>query len=171
MESTHNNGWHGVNFILALIAIIIIIILLIAFYEHRNDIELFGFGWRITNGTTTASTDSFIINSNSMYIGQSSQDVTLTLQQGRDFIGGVFGVKNNTTNTNITVVPASGVVVRANQVPVVAPGVFAEWVLTSTGYLRLDNPTAVAPVTPPSGSNVANSVGGVQNPLSNLVAI
>jgi len=175
MESDHHSTWHGINFIMALIAIIIIIILLIVVYDHRSDVEQYALGWRIVNGTTTGSTDSFFANTNTLYIGESDKDLTLTLEKGSDFIGGVVGVKNNTTNKNITVVAGKGITFQENQIPLVTPGVFSEWLLTSTGYLRLDNPIVeIGVITPPeapltSGSNVSNVSSGVQNPLTNAI--
>lgn len=165
--------WHGLNFVIALIAVILIIIFSVIIFQHRSDVEQYALGWRVVNGTTTGSSENFIADTNTMYIGQSSQDLTLTLQKGTDFIGGVIGIKNNTTNTNITIVPGTGVVLEPNQVPVVTSGAFSEWLLTEKGYLRLDNPTGLVqiglPSTPIEEPIINNNGGSIQNPLTGLV--
>ena len=171
-----SNNWHGINFIISLVAIIIIIIVLFVIFDHRRDVEQFALGWRLANGTTTGTTDTFITNTNTMYIGQSSQDVTLTLRSGDDFIGGVIGFKNNTTNTNILLTPESNVIIADNQVLVIAPGAFSEWILTNNGYLRLDNQFALQSLTPVPlqqpiiNLNPSSAVSTVQNPLKNVVS-
>lgn len=155
---TKYSGWHIANFIIILIVIIVITLIFIEIYNHRALSRGLLLGWNVVEGVTNQSSDIFVVNVGNLYIGQSDQDLNLNLTEGLSWIGGQFGIKNDTVDKTIKLLPGAGVKIRPEQNLTVLPGVFSTWVYTNEGILRLDK-------TGPSLSNISDNFSPIQNSL------
>ncbi len=125
--------------ILAIVAIILAIILWANNAARHNSIGNNGITLNIQKGVTSGSTDAMVTGGNNLYIGQSSEALSLTIsandanKEGREIF-----IKNNSAQ-NITLKGGTGVTLSDGRLNLtVTPGQTAAFVgLGGNSFLRL----------------------------------
>ena len=134
------NGFSWFNLFLIIIIIIIIIAAVIIFSSHRNSLTLYGVAYVIQTGPTSGSTDTMVLDGNKMYIAQTNQPLTLTLNKNSNHLKGrVVGIKNNTTASQIKLKAGTIRLDASTQGENVIPGHTAYLIATdnNASWLRL----------------------------------
>ena len=108
-----------VDWVLVVLIIIVIIALLIFLFiqiDFNNKQSTFGDALRIQNGTSSASTDIFQIDGNTIYVARSASPLILTLNKGMIQRQGlrVF-IKNNMASSNAITLKAGSITFDTGQ--------------------------------------------------------
>jgi hypothetical protein len=103
-------GWpNWLNFVIAIIAAILAIILYFFYFSHRSAVVTHGIAVRIQEGVKTGATDSMITGGNNLYIAQSDQAITVTVEPNDDNQTGRYITIKNASSDTVTLAQGTGV--------------------------------------------------------------
>ena len=142
-KPTGNNNWlqwvAWIALILAVVAIILVLIGSGTSHSRHNSIAAHGITLILQKGVTSGSTDTMVTGGNNLYIGQSSEALSLTIsaneanKEGREIF-----IKNNSAQ-NMTLKGGTGVTLQDGRLNLtVTPGQTAFFVgIGGNAFLRL----------------------------------
>ena len=87
---------------------IVLILIIILALVYRSHIDNYGIPTKITTGSSDASTDSFALTGNNIYIGTSSSALALTLSSGSSIKIGYKSCISNTSSKPLTLTTSTG---------------------------------------------------------------
>lgn len=115
-----SSSWHGVNFVIGIIALLLVVIIYIIVFEHRTRFESFGTGWNvflstdlIVDSDQNGDVIAFPTDGHNLLIVNRNVPTTVRLlQDDSNHTGLEVGIKNNgTQNVTLTGSDQSGDVV------------------------------------------------------------